>query len=508
MMRISELIDGLDIIERKIDEDFMVEGLTLDSREARKNYLFFAVKGSKTDGLKYAEDAVRKGAFLVTDRDVEGFISNKVSYVRVRDLVGVINVIAAKYYGYPHNYMKMVGITGTNGKSSTTFLIESIAKASGTSVGVIGTINYRYGEKIFPAKNTTPDPLVLMKVLSDMRDSKTELVVMEVSSHGLKLRRTEALKFDVVIFTNLSRDHLDFHPDMDDYFNSKRLLFTKTYCRDSNSSALINIDDEYGKRLMSEDFPKKFGYSIKDKKAFVHCLDYEVGEESIKASILVDGKRLQIESNLLGLHNLYNIMAASGAMYVLGIDLDKIVCGIKTLEFVPGRLQKVRNEFGIRCLIDYAHTDDALRNVLSALKGLKHRKIITVFGAGGDRDKGKRPLMARAVCEYSNIVIITSDNPRTEDPYNIMADIESGMDNSFIRVPSENITGNENNVYTLIKDRSEAIRRAIIIAQRGDIVLIAGKGHEDYIIEGETKRHFSDLEEAKKAFEERRMRGI
>ncbi len=499
-MMLSEIIDGLVIVEKKIDRDFVVNGITADSREASSNYIFFAVKGTKDDGLRYSEEAANKGALVITDRKPD---NASINFIRVSDITDAMNFVASRFYKNPYIEMKMIGVTGTNGKSSITFLIESIAKASKINSGIIGTINYRYRDMVIPATNTTPDPLRLMKILSDMRDAGTGLVVMEVSSHGLLLKRTAALKFDVVIFTNLSRDHLDFHKDMEDYFNAKRLLFKRDYSRDQNSVALVNIDDEYGKRLLNESFPKIFSYSLSNKKAFVYCTRYEVGDNNIKADLSIDGKSISVESNLLGIHNLYNIMASAGAMYVCGSSLENIATGISSLEYVPGRLQKVENNFGVRCLVDYAHSDDALRNVLSALKKLSHRKIITIFGAGGDRDRGKRPLMAKAVCEYSDIVIITSDNPRTEDPLRIIQDIESGIDNEFVKVSADSLDENKERVYTIIPDRAQAIKKGVFLSRENDIILIAGKGHEDYIIEGSVKRYFSDIEEARKAFDER-----
>ncbi|MGB9600402.1 MAG: UDP-N-acetylmuramoyl-L-alanyl-D-glutamate--2,6-diaminopimelate ligase, partial [Myxococcota bacterium] len=436
---------------------------------------------------------------VVVDREIsEGLKFG--DYIMVENIIDAMNTIAAKYYNYPFREMKMIGVTGTNGKSSITYLVESVGLASKMNVGVIGTINYRYKDKILPAPNTTPEALVLMRLLREMRDANTDLLVMEVSSHGLALRRTAALKFDVVIFTNLSRDHLDFHRDMEEYFNAKRLLFQREYSKDENSAAIINVDDEYGKRLKGESFPKIFGYSLQNRNEFIHCLRYEIGGESIKADISIDGKIIGIKSHLIGLHNLYNIMATAGAMYMSGCGLEDIAKGISNLEYVPGRLQKVKNDFGIRCLVDYAHSDDSLRNVLSALSGLGHNRIITVFGAGGDRDRGKRPLMAKAVCEFSDVVIITSDNPRTEDPGRIIEDIEMGVDKSFIKIDSDELKGANSKVYTIIENRAEAIRRAVMSAVSGDIILIAGKGHEDYIIEGTQKRYFSDVEEAERAF--------
>ncbi len=501
-MRLSELINGMPVIDKRIKEDFIVNCITSDSREVTPGALFFAVKGTRDDGLRFVPEVTGKGAAVISDREIKSLIPEG-SYIFVPDITDAMNTVAARFYKHPYKDMKMVGVTGTNGKSSVTFLIESISAASGLSAGVIGTINYRFGGRTLPAPNTTPDPLRLMKVLSEMREAKTGLVVMEVSSHGLRLRRTQALKFDVVIFTNLSRDHLDFHSDMEDYFSAKRLLFSKGYSRNNDSAALVNTDDEYGRRLLDSDFPRIFGYSLEEKSAFVHCIKYEIGDDNIRADLSVDGELLQIESSLIGLHNLYNIMASCGAMYLLGIKSSDIAEGIRNLGYVPGRLQKVSNGYGIRCLVDYAHSDDALRNVLSALKRLSHRKIITVFGAGGDRDRGKRPLMAAAVCEYADIVIITSDNPRTEDPLRIIADIEEGMDKGFVKVAADGLSGGDERVYCIIPDRAQAIRKAVSVAKRGDIILIAGKGHEDYIIEGTTKRHFSDIEEAQKAFDER-----
>jgi len=505
-MRLSELIDGLNVLDSNVNPDMDVSLITSDSREIIPLSIFFAVKGSKNDGLNFVSDAISRDAVVFLDREVPQILKNG-KYVRVRDIVEAINLIAARFYRYPYRDMKMVGVTGTNGKSSITFLVESIVRRMNLSPGVIGTINYRYSNKTLSAPNTTPDPILLMRLLSDMRDNGVNVVVMEVSSHGLALRRTAALRFDAVVFTNLSRDHLDFHKDMEDYFRAKSLLFSRTYSKGEDSVALINIDDEYGRRLISMDFPRMLSYSLEKDDAFVHCKRYEIQEDCIKADIVIDSRVLSIHSHLIGLHNLYNIMAAAGVMYTLGASFEEIYNGIYDLRFVPGRLQKVENPFGIRCLVDYAHSDDSLRNVLKALAALDHRYIITVFGAGGDRDRGKRPLMARAVCEYSDLVIITNDNPRTEDPLQIIADIEKGMDERFKKVAPESLNGRDRYVYTVIPDRAGAIEKAVMVSKEKDIILIAGKGHEDYIIEGTTKRYFSDVEEARRAIEKRSRYG-
>lgn len=498
-MRLAELIDGLKISASNVEPDFEVRFITLDSRRLVDSSLFFAIKGEKSDGLNFIADAIARDSVVVMDREVPEILKNR-RYIRVEDIVGIMNTVADRFYHSPYKDMKMIGVTGTNGKSSVTYLIESILNAANIDAGVIGTVNYRYKDRVIPAVNTTPDPLLLMEILSDMRGAGISVVAMEVSSHGLYLRRTAALKFDTVIFTNLSRDHLDFHGDMESYFNAKRLLFRKDYLKGESSSALINEDNEYGRRLMTSDLPVIRTYSCKNSKAFVFALRYSLGAESLNATLVIDGHTIEIESRLLGLHNLYNIMAAAGAGYLVGVKLQDIREGIRSLQSIPGRLQRVENVFGIRCLVDYAHSEDSLRNVLNSLRQIPHNRLITVFGAGGDRDRGKRPLMASTVSLYSDIIIITSDNPRTERPESIIEDIERGIPETFRKVDLSSSLELQEKVYTVIVDRSEAIRMAVMIARRGDIVLIAGKGHEDYIIEGTTKRYFSDVEEAEMAF--------
>jgi UDP-N-acetylmuramoyl-L-alanyl-D-glutamate--2,6-diaminopimelate ligase len=414
--------------------------------------------------------------------------------------------LASAFYGNPSHSMLMVGVTGTSGKTTTSFLVESILKAAGHTVGLIGTVVFRYQGKVLDSTHTTPGAPELQRLLAEMRDAGCTAVVMEVSSHALKQHRVAHLAFDAMIFTNLTPEHLDFHPDMEDYFGSKAMLFkdlaTESKRAGKSPVASICVDSEWGQRLAREVRARKpaemsrvltfsadaianAGVDTGAPAADLSGADLTMDLDGIHGAV----SGVEIESTLTAKFNIANILGAVGAALGLKLDPKSIAHGIQSLKAVPGRLEAVPNAQGIHVFVDYAHKSDALEKVLRTLQKIKgtHR-LITVFGCGGDRDRGKRPVMGKLAAELSDFSIVTSDNPRTEDPQAIIAEIVKGM------------TGHSN--YVIEPDRKKAIFSAVHQAKSGDIVLIAGKGHEDYQIIGTTKIHFDDREVAKEALEQ------
>lgn len=483
-MKLKELLKVLK--DYRIDglEDVEVSDIRYDSRSVGKGSVFVAIKGEKADGNLYVQESIGKGAVVVvTETDA---VFKGATAIRVPNAREALAQISALFYGEPAKKLKLVGITGTNGKTTTSFLVESILREAGLNPGIVGTINYRYAGKVFPAPNTTPESLDLQKLLRDMVDSGVKAAVMEVSSHALDQDRVAACIFDVGVFTNLTQDHLDYHVTMEDYFEAKSRLFTDFI--DEGKAAVINMDDPMGEELSKRAIGRVIGYSVKKGKADIYPNDVVLGVSEISGTVKTPMGVVEIKSPLIGDFNLYNILAAVGTGVGLGLPLGVIEGGIRALTNVPGRLERVDAGQPFIILLDYAHTPDALERVLSTIRGLTERRIITVFGCGGDRDRGKRPLMGSVAVRYSDMVIITSDNPRTEDPLKIIEDIRAGIERQG---PGAN--------YIIIPDRREAIEKAVSMAQAGDILLLAGKGHEDYQVIGKEKIHFDDREEAEKA---------
>ncbi|MCK7511015.1 MAG: UDP-N-acetylmuramoyl-L-alanyl-D-glutamate--2,6-diaminopimelate ligase [Desulfobacterales bacterium] len=384
-----------------------------------------------------------------------------------------------------------MGITGTSGKTTVSYLLESILTAAGFRCGVLGTVNYRYNGKIMPAPNTTPESYEMQKILREMASGGVTHVIAEVSSHALDLRRVDDCDFDLGIFTNLSPEHLDYHKDMEDYFRAKKRFFTELLAqskKDCPQKMVANADDPWGRRLLSEVRIPALSYGL-GKNTGVTVEHEEITLDGIRAEISLAGKKITVASRLIGRFNLSNILAAAAAASVLRVETSVIEAGIKNLSCVPGRLEKIDSSAGIHVFVDYAHKPDALKQVLQNLDKMKQKRILTVFGCGGNRDRAKRPLMGETATTYSDLTIVTSDNPRREDPLAIIGEIEAGIDQQKIRkVSSEHLVfADDAHTYTVIADRKAAIIAAIQIAQPQDIVLIAGKGHEDYQILGTKK---------------------
>ncbi len=465
-MPVTTVKSGASCLEQEI------RGVTKDSRAVREGYVFFATGSSKP----FLENALdRKAAVIVSDELLPGNIPCLVVTENVRLLLARM---AAKFYGFPSREMYVTGVTGTNGKTTITYLIESIVRASEGNAGVVGTISYRYNGRVLKAPNTTPESAEIQALLRDMLDGGVDHVVMEVSSHALDQGRVEDVDFDCAIFTNLTHDHLDYHGDFDHYRRAKALLFHR-YLRQSAKErkyAIINIDDASAPHFIPEPPVKTLTYStLTNADAFLTSYHEDIFGLSLGLS--VKGRQLALSSPLIGLFNASNILAAVLFGLTRGLPFEAIRRGVETLTGVPGRLQKVPADRPIHIFVDYAHTPDALRKTIETLNRVRSGGLIVVFGCGGDRDRAKRPIMGRIASELADIVVITSDNPRGEEPMSIIEEIRSGVSGKH---------------YRIIENRRSAIAEALAMAKEHDVVLVAGKGHEDYQIVGKVTYPFSD----------------
>jgi UDP-N-acetylmuramoyl-L-alanyl-D-glutamate--2,6-diaminopimelate ligase len=501
-MKLAQLLSCLDGVQVTGDSEVEIQGLHYDSRSVSPGGLFFALRGVKSDGSQFVAAAVKGGAVaIVADRPCA--VSPGVTFVLVSDARRAMSLLAAHFYGQPTAGLPTVGITGTNGKTTTSYLVEGILERAGIPCAVLGTISYRFGATDLPAPNTTPESVDLQRILRELVDLGARGAVMEVSSHSLEQRRADGCLFDVAVFTNLTRDHLDYHLDMESYFASKLRLFTDLATPDGHKPtrrAVVNLDDPYGARIKAAASCPVLSYAMGgDADITVTQVDFSV--HGISCRLRTPHGELSLVSDLLGRFNLYNILAAVGAGLALGLPDAAIKAGIEGHKKVPGRVERVENDKGITVLVDYAHTGDALENVLATVSELKTARIITLFGCGGDRDKGKRPVMGEIAGRLSDLAIITSDNPRTEDPLAIMADVRAGIAPLGLREYrlEELAAGFQEKGFASIVSRRDAVQAAILAARPGDIVVLAGKGHEDYQIVGTEKFHFDDREEAAKA---------
>jgi len=500
-MKLAQLLSCLEEARVTGESEVEITGLYYDSRSVRPGGLFFGLHGVKSDGCQFLEAAVKGGAVaVVADRPcaVAG-----ASSVLVPDARRAMSLLAASFYGTPTAGVPTVGITGTNGKTTTSYLVEGILEKAGLPAAVLGTISYRFGAVCLPAPNTTPESVDLQGTLRELVDLGARSVVMEVSSHSLEQRRVDGCLFDVAVFTNLTRDHLDYHLDMESYFASKLRLFSDLSVPDERKPtrrAVVNLDDPYGPRIKAAASCPVLSYAMAGE-ADVTVAQVDFSVHGISCRLRTPRGELTLDSDLLGRFNLYNIMAAVTAGLALGLPDAAIRAGIEGHKKVPGRVERVENGTGITVLVDYAHTGDALENVLATVSELKTARIITLFGCGGDRDKGKRPVMGEIAARYSDLAILTSDNPRTEEPLAILEDVRAGIAPLGLREYSQEelAAGFGEKGFAAIESRREAVRVAILAARPGDIVVLAGKGHEDYQIVGTQKFHFDDREEAAKA---------
>jgi UDP-N-acetylmuramoyl-L-alanyl-D-glutamate--2,6-diaminopimelate ligase len=500
-MRLKDFLTLQKLQQADGDLDQEVAGLVYDSRRVARGDVFFAVPGAQADGHQFVNQAIERGAIAVVVAD-KAKVPRGVTVVCVHDVRATMGLWAARFYSQPGRRLKIVGVTGTNGKTTTTYLIESIFASAGMEPGVIGTISYRYGGKEMPAHHTTPESPDIHALMAEMAQRGARSMAMEVSSHALVQERVRGVDFDVGVFTNLSRDHLDYHKSMDDYFLAKSRLFTDYLPASGKSAkaAVINGDDARGRELLRQaqhaglaTWSFGCGEECDIKPLEVH---HNVSGQSGK--IKVKDRVVEFSSELIGAANLDNILAAVAVGFALQIPQTAIVEGIRKLRSVPGRLQRVENSRGVLVLVDYAHTPDALEKTLSAVRPLTGAKLLTVFGCGGDRDRGKRPLMGEIAARLSDVVVLTSDNPRSEDPSRILQEIEAGMQKtgiSKLEAHAAKVDGVHR--YGVEANRRKAISLALRWSEPGDVVVIAGKGHEDYQILGKEKIHFDDREVAR-----------
>ena len=499
---LKELLTGLKGAQVCGDDRLTVPSLAYHSGKVAPGGVFVALKGAKTDGHRFISQALARGAKAVVTEEVFEAPAG-VTVVRVPEARLALAHLSCAFYGHPSQELVLVGITGTNGKTTTSFILEAILRAAGHRVGVVGTVNYRVGDETWPAPVTTPESLDLQRLLRQMRERGVSHAVIEVSSHALMQHRVDASRFAAGVFTNLSQDHLDYHHDLDEYFHAKSRLFFRVLRNGGGHHGLsvLNLDDPWGRQLHTRVEGPKLSYGH-DPESAVRPLSFRYQRHGLQAVLATPAGELEITSHLVGPYNLANIMAATATALGLGVAPAAVQTALAGLAGVPGRLQRLGPAAGPSIFVDYAHTPDALDQVLAALNSLDFGRIITVFGCGGDRDKTKRPLMGQAAGRGSGLTVVTSDNPRTEDPLAIIQDIEAGLKNLGCPLLSPAAARQGEQGYVVVPDRREAIRLAVELAHRPDAVLVAGKGHEDYQIWGEERIHFDDTEEVAQALKE------
>lgn len=466
-MKLQELLDGIEI-KNGYTLNPEIANVTDDSRKVRNSSAFVCIKGNKNDGHDYARRAVERGAAVVIcERDMG--IKNSII---VNDTREAYALMCANYYGNCHRKLKMIGVTGTNGKTTTAFIIKKILEENGYKVGIVGTVGVAIGNEKYPADYTTPDPSVLHRYLYMMKMAGCDVCIMEASSQALVQKRLYGINFDIGVYTNLSREHLDYHKSMESYAEAKAILMQ------SSDICVINADDEYAPFMKKNARNKAVTYAI-DKDADVMAEKVRLHHDGVEYKLTLKSGSYDIVYNVIGKFSVYNSLAALTVGMVMNVSMKRAVKAVADMKTVRGRIEKIKNDRKINILIDFAHTPDSLENVLKTVREVYDKRLITVFGCGGDRDKTKRPIMGKIACKYSDKVFVTSDNPRTENPDSIINDIVCGLDkNSYVR----------------ITDRTQAIREALVEAKPGDTVLIAGKGHEKYQIFGTEKIHYDERE--------------
>lgn len=484
---LDELIQSLPVTKIVGEKRVNITGIAYHSQKVKPNFLFVAMDGSKTSGAKFIDEALMKGAVAVVSNQPKSMYNSRVTYVQVENPRIFLAQVANKFYNYPAQRVNLIGITGTNGKTTTAYLAKSILDSAGKTSGLLGTIRHFDGENWLKAENTTPESLDIIQILAKLVQKGIKYCVLEVSSHGLELNRVFGLRFQVGVFTNLTQDHLDFHKTLEAYKNAKLKLFAGL---DRNALAVVNKDD-----VVSDEINK-----VTKAPIIYYCLKQgqEVLQAQITAKILnltpnitntmlnIEGKEVRVDLRLIGSHNVYNLMAAAGVGLACQIHLNTIKTGIEKVRSIPGRLETVENNKGFFVFVDYAHSPDALKNLITTAREFSKKRVLILFGCGGNRDQTKRSIMGRIATELADQVVITSDNPRNEDPNKIIEDIKVGINKAN---------------FEIIPDRYNAIKRILLMAKTGDTILIAGKGHEDYQIIGDEKKHFDDRTMVKRILE-------
>ncbi len=480
-MKIIELTKDIKFLSGKPKLDLEITGLAYHSSQVQPGNVFVAIKGQQADGNKYIGQALQAGAkVIVSEEKVE--VPSEILNLVAPNTRQALAQLSANYFGQPSQSLSLIGITGTNGKTTICYLLEAIFEQANFNPGVIGTIEHRFGKNKIAAKNTTPESYDLQKLLRQMVDQQINVCVMEVSSHALSLDRVQACHFNGAVFTNLTPEHLDFHQEMDEYFAAKTKLFEHSLRQSTkkNTFAAINIDDPFGQKLLVKNNYKLIKYALADQ-GDVWAEQINMKQDSMDLKIATPQGKFSCTVSLLGKFNVHNILAATSTAIGMGLPLEVIAKGLAQIKAVPGRFEPVLNNKGVRAFVDYAHTPDALKNVLLQARDLvdQSHQLICVFGCGGDRDKSKRPLMGEIASKYADWAVITSDNPRTEDPELIIKDIMVGV---------------KGYNFELIEQRELAIKAAVDKANPGDVIVVAGKGHEDYQIIGTASRYFDDSE--------------
>jgi len=487
-MQLTEILSELPFYQtNKSIDDITINELKVDHREINKGDLFICIKGFTVDGHDFANKAVENGAVvIIAEKELQ---IPEAIVVTVPDTSRALAFLAVKYFNYPTEKISLIGITGTNGKTTTTYLLDAIFAESNMKSGLIGTIQSKIGSEIFPVKNTTPDALTLQHIFNKMVKENVQVASMEVSSHALDLGRVFGCEFDIALFTNLSQDHLDYHQDMNDYIRAKSLLFSGlgNGYKGNTKYAVINADDSYSEYIKKSTAQHVVTYGI-HSEADVRATNITYEIKGMSFTIVSPLGNMKIHSQLIGKFNIYNMLAATTVAILLKIPFQTIKNALEKISGVNGRFEQVKAGQNFAVIVDYAHTPDSLENVLQTIKGFAEKRIYVVVGAGGDRDRTKRPLMAKIATKYAHTAIFTSDNPRTEDPREILRDMTNTL---------------EDNNYQVIVNRKEAIYHSIQLAEAGDVVLIAGKGHETYQEINGVKHDFDDRIVAKEAIDQK-----
>ncbi len=472
-MELKDLLEGIDYIKIEGESDRLIDDIHYDSRKVNPESLFFCIRGLTEDGHDYASQAVEKGArALVLEQDVE--VPGKITKVFVKDSRLAMAYMAKNFFRNPAQETTLIGVTGTNGKTTVTHLVKSIMEESGKRVGLIGTITNMVGEREIPASHTTPESLDLQRLMREMVDEQVDSIVMEVSSHSLSLGRVEGCVFDIGVFTNLSQDHLDFHGTMEEYRSAKAKLFTRS------KISILNLDDENGRWIRDRLSSQVYTYGIY-KEADIYARDLEITDRGVAFSLHTPGGCTPVNLAIPGIFSIYNALAAASVCYVRGISLEEIAKGLEKVRGVIGRFEVLDTGTDFSVIVDYAHTPDGLENILKTARGFAKGRVITLFGCGGDRDYSKRPIMGEVAGKYSDLCLITSDNPRSEEPMDIIMQIVPGVEKTNCR-------------YKIIENRRQAIEYALYHAKKDDIVILAGKGHETYQILKDETIHFDERE--------------
>ena len=483
-MKLKELLPGIDIVRMTADPELEISGISYDSRKTEPGDLFVAIRGFETDGHRYIAKAMENGAAAVLCEELP---EQDVPCVQAKDSRLGLALCSCALFGYPAAQMRMIGVTGTSGKTSVTTLLKDVLeKTRGAKVGLIGTIGIQIGSEFLPSEHTTPESYELQKLFRRMADEGCSHVVMEVSSHALQLQRVAGFRFHTAVYTNLSQDHLDFHGSMENYAAAKRLLFTRC------DTACVNLDDDWSDYMIQDHACPVIGFGVSEKAA-LRAENAQLLPDRVCFDTLYEGKRIHSELKIPGTFSVSNALAVMAAALSEGIEPEESSEALKTAHGVKGRLESVPTDGNYHLLIDYSHKPDALEKVLKSLRPVTKGRLICVFGCGGDRDRLKRPLMGAISGQNADLSILTSDNPRTEDPEAIIDEIEAGIRGSGAD-------------YIRICDRIEAIHRAIDMAGDGDVILLAGKGHENYQIIGHTKRHMDEVEIVRDYLKERKAR--